>query len=256
MTKALRLLIIFVILIWALIWLPPLKSLKSTIQASVLSTALPFRVIGSKTYEYYSIAITLKDILSENERSKLEIDDLRSQITSLQEVAHENTVLREQLALAPNESPKPIVASVIGVNPSDFYSILINKGIKDGVSKGKPVLSNGFLIGVVQEVDDRSAAIELITSHRTRLAVKLQGSRVLGLLHGGIRGITVEDIPIDVQITNGEMVVTAGQSNIRPGIPIGSIDQVLSSKSDIYQQLLIKSPIAFRSLDTVFVDRD
>lgn len=258
MFRHIRNILVIIVIFGLFLWLPIFSSLRSQIRILVVKGMRPLSALSRTIYDYYSIVATLQDVLAENQRLKDDSTKLLSQVSKLDEITYENNLLRHQLSLPQEETTSLITAAVVGYDPfGSMQSVLVNKGKNGGVSIGAGVVSNGFLVGQVTGVDEKTAIVQLISSHRIRLAVRLQESRAPGLLHGGIQGVVVEDIPIDISVKLGEMVVTAGQvPGIRPGTPIGTVDQILSSKSDIYQTMLVKIPIALRSLDIVFIEKE
>lgn len=236
-------------------YLPPAQPIQSWFRFKIGQISRPvYQAIGH-AQEYFSIIATLAKIIQENQRLQFENTQLLAQIGNLKEVEQENNLLKKQLSLPVKPSTKFVAASVVGLSPQgDLQSIVIDRGSQDGVIKNASVIVEGFLVGVVAAADTKTSFVQLITSHRLRLATRLQDTRTIGLLRGGIRGITVEDIPIDTEVKVGELVVTVGQPpGVLPGLPIGQVEQILSGKSDIYQTVLILSPINLRSLDKVLI---
>lgn len=244
------------IFLTAIFYLPFFQPMTDDIRQAIGASVRPFYRLGVKLVEYKTIIMTIGDIIQENSQLKDDNIKLQTKLNALTEVAHENDLLRQQLAIDTPPDHRLIAAPVVGFDPVNLnQSILINQGTNQGIKTGAPVLLNGYLIGIVSRADSKSATVQLLTSHRTRLSVKLQQSRAPGLLKGGLRGVIVEDIPIDQPVSVGETVVTAGQLPIlRPGLPIGEVSQILSGHSDIFQTALIKTPLASRSLDVVFIE--
>lgn len=250
-----RSILVLITILMVVIYLPVAQPIQVWLRFKVRQISRPIYRVVNQAKEYFSIIVTLSHVIQDNHRLQVENTQLLVQIGNLKEVEQENNLLKKQLALPVESSTKFITASVVGLSPhGDLQSILIDKGTQDGVIKNATVIVEGFLVGVVSATDAKTSLVQLTTSHRLRLATRLQDSRTIGLLRGGIRGIIVEDIPVDTEVKIGELVVTVGRPpGILPGIPIGQVEQILSGKSDIYQTVLIKSPINLRTLDKVLV---
>lgn len=233
------------------------KIIRSPLQEGLSLISQPFSKVRQKILEYSEVVKALDSILADQAKLIDENTDLRSQLTKMREIEHQNQLLKEQLSLSPSVDRPATAASVVGFDPTGFFqSIIINKGRRHGLVKGLPVTVKGFLIGVTDRIDEPIATAWLLNHHQIRLPVRLQDSRALGLLRGGLPGITVEDIPIDTEIKVGEPITTAGYGERIPaGLPVGYVDKILSSHSDIYQSVLIKTPIQFRLLETVFINQ-
>jgi rod shape-determining protein MreC len=183
--------------------------------------------------------------------------DLQSQIAILTEVQHENEILKNELGLAQStpSTYKLAPASIIGRAATGYLkTVIIDRGVKDGVKTGQAVVSQGYLVGVVNQVYDNSSEVNLITDYNSIVPVLLQDSRGTGLLRGGLAGLTVEDIPLNVSIKPSERVVTSGLGGDMPaGISVGKIDEVVSKEGEIFQKVTVSSPIQIYFLEFVFV---
>jgi rod shape-determining protein MreC len=106
--------------------------------------------------------------------------------TELKKLQEENASLKQKL-LNPQLYPQMItahnVAQVIFRDPAFWASsVLINKGMKDEdsyVEKNSPVLSNGYLIGIVEEVFDTFSKVRLITDKNLQFSIKKKQSQDL-----------------------------------------------------------------------------
>ncbi|EKD56187.1 MAG: hypothetical protein ACD_58C00274G0003 [uncultured bacterium] len=221
---------------------------------SPLSYEISTFVLGSKNF-FHNIS-QINSLTKMN--NELREENLRLQSTNSQcdEIAHQNQILSDQLNLSNNSfSVDQIPAGIIGKSPSGFIQTLkINKGSRVGVQKGKPVLSQGFLIGVVTDVGETWSEVFLVNNSRSLIPVILQTSRGTGLLKGGLEGLMVKDIPVDSEITIGEQVLTSGLGGDLPaGIPVGSVSRIISKESEIFHQVVVNSPINVNKLEVVFV---
>lgn len=198
----------------------------------------------------------IRSLQRENSEYEKENNDLKAKIAALSEVSHENDVLKKELGFVGASPEKELIpARVINKSPASFFqNIRIDKGSSSGVEKGKAVLSEGYLIGIVQDVGKDYSDVTLIIDSRSLVAVVLQDSRGTGLLRGGLKGLTMEDIPLDIKTKKGEMVVTSGIGDGLPsGIAVGQVEEIISSTSEIFQRATVKSPIEFGNIEFAFV---
>jgi rod shape-determining protein MreC len=201
----------------------------------------------------------LKNIGTLSQENKSLSDEniiLKSELSQLQEVRHDNEILKKEINFSQTyQAYELIPAQIIGRSASGFLqSLKINKGTKDGVVLGKPALSSGFMIGKISQVDAASSEIELVTNYSSLVPIVLQDSRGTGLLKGGLSGLTIEDIALDTQIKIGENVLTSGLGGDFPaGLPIGTIDKIVSLQSEIFQKASVKSPVELGKLEIVFI---
>lgn len=182
--------------------------------------------------------------------------NLQSELAKLQETKYENEILKKELNFsktAPDNLDLFPVA-VIGKTSGYLKSVTIDKGEKDGLFKGQAVISQGFLVGTVSEIRPDNAEVILITDYNSLIPVVLQESRGTGLIRGGIGGLVVEDIPLNISIKNNESVITSGLGGVVPsGLVIGVVKEVISKPGEIFQKVSVASPIDFSKLEVLFV---
>lgn len=151
---------------------------------------------------------------------------------------------------------KIISAEVVARSPLKILDgIMINKGTKNGIASGDPVLANGFLVGQVAEVFPNKARVILITNPRFITPVILGKSRAQGILRGGIDGLVVEDLPRDKTIQDAEPVLTSAIGQLPSNLPIGTVKKVISEEQEILQRVLIATPVKINSLEQVVVGK-
>jgi rod shape-determining protein MreC len=196
-----------------------------------------------------SLSVDNNNLVKEN-------NELKAKNALMQEVSHENEILKKELGFIENQQGMALVpARVTNYSPTSFiHTIRLDKGSDDGIAIGKAVLSEGFLIGIVEDVGSNFCDVFLINNDRSLIAAILQTSRGNGVVRGGLNGLIIEDVPLDIKINQNETVVTAGiGDNLPPGIAIGTINKVISSESEIFQRASVKSPVEFGRLEVVFI---
>ncbi|MEK7535261.1 MAG: rod shape-determining protein MreC [Patescibacteria group bacterium] len=202
------------------------------------------------------IIFAINDLSKENASLKLENSTLEAELAKLKSVVNENETLRRDLNFKNSRSDLKLTpAEVLTFSPSGLYqAFTINRGARDGIKENQAVVSNGYLIGKIHNIADSTAEVWLITNRNLLTPVILTGSQTVGLLSGGIRGLVVENIPLDTKVTVGESVVTSSLEGIYPpGIAIGKVEEIISSKEEIFLTLRISTPTKFGDLTIVFV---
>lgn len=213
-------------------------------------------ILSNNVSDFFKDIRNIHNLERENSDYSKENNVLKAKLAALSEVKHENDVLKKEIGFISGQPERELIpAKVINRSPASFFqNIRIDKGTKDGVQKGKAVMSEGFLVGVVQESGGDFSDISLITDNRSLVAVVLQESRGTGLLRGGLKGLIMEDIPLNIAIKKSEIVVTSGLGDGLPsGIAVGNMESIISSTSEIFQRATIKSPVEFGNIEFVFV---
>jgi rod shape-determining protein MreC len=106
----------------------------------------------------------------------------------------------------------------------------------------------------VTEARSDNSEVTLITDYNSLVPVILQDSRGTGLIRGGLGGLVVEDVPLNIAIKPNENLVTSGLGGQIPGgIAVGKAQEVISKSGEIFQKVTIVSPIDFSKLEVLFV---
>lgn len=188
----------------------------------------------------------LSDKLRQSQVSQSELEELKT----------ENQILKQQLGFKETVKNKELIPSkIISREPTTFLdSMIIDRGENDGIITGLAVVSNGALVGKITQVYPDESRVTLITSKDSIIQAMLQYSRVTGVLKGGLSGISLENIPQDIEISNREAVITSGLGGgIEQGILIGEVSGQRSSKAEIYKVLNVQPTVDFSKLEIVFV---
>lgn len=134
----------------------------------------------------------------------------------------------------------------------------IDRGERDHVALGAPVLHEGYLAGRVSSVSLGSSWVELITSPSLMIPVVIEETRELGVVVGDGEGnVQLKYILAGRGATVGMKVNTAliGEQ-FPPGIPIGRIAEELSTAPDGYVTYRVEPGADFSRLYSVsFLER-
>lgn len=208
-----------------------------------------------KGINFFSIVTDLKSLAQENSELAAKNRELEAQIAQLKEVEHENTILRQELSFTAESKDTYIPAQLIGrTTGGAIKDLIVNRGRSDGVATGQMAVAQGYLVGVVNHVEDRQANISLLTHPRSIIPVIVQESRATGLLRGGIGGLTMTDLLIDAEVKPGDTVITSGLGGgLESGVVVGKVSAVNSKSGDITKKASLKSSIDIAKLEMIFI---
>ena len=186
------------------------------------------------------------------------VDEQARTIEELSEAQGEAQVLRDLFNRAA-ETPeyRRVLADVIGqdTNPA-IQSILIDKGVEDGVRTGMPVESARGLVGQIYRSSNNAAQVALLTETASAIPVRLGTTRATGILRGAGRGAlpTIDWIDLQYVVEVGELVMTSGLGGKFPaGMIIGRVVQVERNEAELFQRAIVQPAVDFRTLESVFV---
>ncbi|MBK7218238.1 MAG: rod shape-determining protein MreC [Candidatus Promineofilum sp.] len=189
---------------------------------------------------------------------QVQVEEQARTIEELSEAQGEAQVLRDLFNRAA-ETPeyRRVLADVIGqdTNPA-IESILIDKGVDDGVRTGMPVESARGLVGQIYRASNNAAQVALLTETASAIPVRLGTTRATGILRGAGRGAlpTIDWIDLQYVVEVGELVMTSGLGGKFPeDMIIGRVVQVERNEAELFQRAVVQPAVDFRTLETVFV---
>jgi rod shape-determining protein MreC len=201
-----------------------------------------------------------RDVASLRQRNaelESEVADLQAQVIQLQQevgVTETLAALVDFIRARPENTYR--AATVIGRDPSPFlHYIIINRGSDDGILRGMPVVTNQGLIGRVDAVIADAARVQLITDPASNVNVHLQNAQTDASLVGSVAGdVTLQLIPHDVTVQNGDLVLTSGLGGgYPPNLIVGQVVNVRSREFDLFQQATVQPVVDFNRLEIVLV---
>lgn len=149
-------------------------------------------------------------------------------------------------------------AAIIARSPNNWYRTLtIDKGERDGIRRGMPVIHPDGLVGRISSVSQESAQVSLITDREMAVGVILQRSRETnGIVEGegGNNRLRMNNIPYYSSIEVNDRVITSGLSTTYPkGIDVGIISKVSREPNGLLLTAEVKSMVDFDRLEEVLV---
>lgn len=237
----------------------PLNSVASFI-------VIPFQkgvsTVGTWLFDRSGELTQLKDVLKENKELKERIDELTTEVNSLQQDKYELANLRELYNLDNQYADyEKIGARVISKDSGNwFHSFVIDKGSDDGVEVDMNIIAGSGLVGRVTEVgsnyakvisiiDDKSNVSAMVLSTSDRLIV----SGDLELLNDGFIRFS-QLIDDEHKVKEGDKIVTSHISDkYLPGILIGYINKINMDENNLTSSGLLIPAVDFSHMDEVLV---
>ncbi len=193
---------------------------------------------------------------AENAELKKEIATLRTELADYYNVKQENERLWRYYDLkAQNPQYDILPATVVRRDPNDdFYSFTLDKGKRDDVAVGDPVVTENGIIGWVYEVDSYTAKVKTILSPDAKVGVIDTVTRDSGVVSGNVlyadkNLTTMTRISALNNLKEGDIVTTTGISGIYPsGLIVGQVKEIAFDEYDTSMYAVI-SP--FEDIRTV-----
>lgn len=193
-----------------------------------------------------------------NESLHKKINELLTEQAQLKLRLAEDETLRKQLDFLKTHTYSYRVAHVIGKNlNSQQSSILIDKGVRDGVKEGMPVIvDNGVLIGKISRAEDTISHVLLLNDTKSKIVSSLLSKNtVSGIVQGNFSlGLIFTLIPINELIHEQDLVATSGlEKGIPPGLVIGTISSFEKKPTDLFQSAIVSPLVDYNSMSVATV---
>lgn len=219
-----------------LLMILPLEGFVSSVKAVLAYVFIPQVRLAHGTAKYAEdVSLTVRELLDahrENRALKQEIEMTKLLASQAEAILDENGRLTEILQLRPAQRWTGVWAKVAYREPTQWNTVIIDKGSRDGIRERSAVISmeagKEGLAGVVVEVTENTAKVLLVRDEDFSAAVYLERGQEEGLLVGsGMRPVRIKYIPLLTHVEKGDKVFTAATSSIFPaGILVGEVSGV------------------------------
>jgi cell shape-determining protein MreC len=196
------------------------------------------------------------------DRLQSELDSLTAVVSTQAALVDENRTLRELLGLSERAGPVFLPTTILRPGtPGSESMFLIDVGYLEGVREGAPVVSARGLVGVIQDVRERSAVGMDWTHPDFRVSAMLMTGTNFGIVENA-RGAFREQDRLLLNGTayhesapEGALVVTSGLGGVYPrGIPIGTIEATAAVQGTWLKSYWLRPAVQPGSVTHVLVE--
>jgi rod shape-determining protein MreC len=189
---------------------------------------------------------------------------LKIQAAQWEEVARENSRLRQSLGFPKQVPWKLKPARVVARDPANWWRTLkIDAGTRDGLTLNAPALSaEGCLVGRISEVGYAQSQVVLVGDPACRVAVLIEDDKtrengVIAPSSSSPLDNTLVDLSFlsrTSQLKAGQRVTTSGLGGIFPkGIRVGQIVDFRAIDFGLYNEARVKLEVKMNTLEEVWV---
>ncbi len=217
--------------------------------------SFPIRVIVFPFKELKKIVFYRKTY-NEYQSLKYEVEILRERLNGVDEIVKENNRFAKLLDFKRRLIFSSVSATVVGRDPSNWNStIVIDRGMEDGVEVGMPVMSALGVVGKVAEVSENKAKVVLLTDPSFSVAALVKRSREVGLVSGTLQSKSrMKYLSADADVQIGDEVITSKLSSSFPeGLMIGKIIDVQADSNSLMVQCLIEPAVSLSQVEEVLI---
>lgn len=233
--------------------------------APLLQLSAPFQSAATWAARWTSALVEdyvyLVEVEEENDALRARVARLESDHRRLEGEGLENRRLRSLLGLRERIAGEVIAAEVIARDISPFFRVTrieIDRGERDRVRSGMPVISGEGLVGEVRRTFGRYADVLLIVDRAAAVDVIVQRTGAFGMLRGtgeSDRYMTrIQELGREDEVRVGDLVHTSGFGQRFPAsILVGRVTRIVRQDSGLWQEVEVTPAVDFSRLDGVLV---
>ena len=223
------------------------------VRTTISSVVYPLQYAASLTADLPRqislLLVSRKTLQEENEKLRLEQLRLYSKLQRVATLEEENRRLRTLLESSVEFYERVLVAELVGVELEPFrQQMVINKGLTHGVFNGQPVVDSGGIMGQIIHVSPFSSTVLLITdpTHSIPVLINRNGLRSVAVGLGQDNVLSLEHIPVNADIKEGDLIVSSGLGRIFPrGYPVGTVSSISRIPGELFSNVMVTPSAKF-----------
>ncbi|GMR06149.1 MAG: rod shape-determining protein MreC [Gammaproteobacteria bacterium] len=206
--------------------------LQTVVYPIMFVSSLPREVIYGITGSMESS----KNLQTDNESLRQENLLLRSRLKKLHSLEADNRRLKRLLGQSEQIAERVLLAELVEVSLEPYtQKISLNKGSRDDVYVGQPVINGDGVIGQVVHTSQFQSTVTLLTDPSSAVPVMVMRNGLRGVLFGtGVRNrLAMPYLTADADIRIGDLLITSGMGGRFPtGYPVATVTDVKQEPSD------------------------
>jgi rod shape-determining protein MreC len=231
----------------------------------ILQISAPIQSFATTTASWVSDIVEdyvyLVEVEEENEALRARLARLERERRRLEAQGLENRRLRSLLGLRERLGAEVITADVIARDTSPFFRVTrieIDRGERDRVRAGMPVVSAEGLVGEIRRTFSRYADVLLTVDRNAAVDVVVQRTGAFGMLRGTGESdrymSRIENLAREDAVRVGDLVHTSGFGQRFPAsILVGRVTRIVRQEFGLWQEVEVTPAVDFSRLETVLV---
>lgn len=191
--------------------------------------------------------ISRKTLLEENARLRAQNLLLKTHSQKFESLTLENQRLRGMIESPVRNGERVLVADLLAVEQeSTTHKFVINKGSKQGIYMGQPIVDARGVMGQIVHVGPVSSTGMMITDAEHAVPVEVNRNGVRAIASGeGLSGkMRLDFVPPESDIKEGDLLVSSGLGGHFPkGYPVGKVSVVSANPGGDFMMIEV-APIA------------
>jgi rod shape-determining protein MreC len=228
-------------------------------ESVVLSITRPFQQATTWTTRHlhalWNDYVYLVNVQQDNRQLREEIKWLRQENHRYLEAYLQYQRLQRLLNFREQTPLDVVAAEVVGRNANAWTEIIyINRGTRDKVANGLPVVTHEGLVGQVIHAAPTLSQVMLLTDFRSGVDALVQRTRASGIVAGrGRNTAELKFLPVGADLQSGDRLISSGMGGVFPkGLIIGEVKGIHRNGRPT-QQVEIQPSVDFSRLEEVLV---
>lgn len=225
----------------------------------------PFNFIGNSARNgFSSISMYIGNINAvkvENQELKNKVNELQLQLLESKRILDDNESLKKLLDINSTFQHFKLKSGNIIIRQHDNFSqtFVIDVGFKDGIKLNQAVIHKDGLVGYISSVSDNTSTVTTIMDPRTSVSVTISTINEPAILKGNLElksnnNLKLEYIPIDAEISIGDMLYSSGLGSMFPAsLPVGKVTKIINNKNESDRYAIAEPCVNIRAISEVSV---
>lgn len=150
--------------------------------------------------------------------------------------------------------PAQVISGTVNKR-NNFFTL--NRGSRNGVTKGMGVISNGCMVGFVRDVSEHYANVVTILNEQFMQSVRMSRNNEHGLITWDGRDpslVELKGIPLDAAVHGGDSVLTRGTSGRFPNdVLVGTVYSVSVKQGSPHHYIRVKLGVDLNAVYNVML---
>jgi rod shape-determining protein MreC len=186
---------------------------------------------------------SVESLNRENETLRRKAAEQAQALVQAEQLASENAQLRKLMGARERVGNLATLAQVLYESRDRFSNrLVVDKGQKDGVRAGQPVIDADGVVGQVTRVFPVTAEVTLLTDKDQTIPVQILRNGLRGVAYGGVDPGTLDlrFMASNADINQGDAVVTSGLDGVFPaGVPVAIVTRVERNVKDQFARVVM-----------------
>lgn len=189
--------------------------------------------------DYFS---SITDLKAQNRQMRAEQAQNAQRLQQAEHLLSENTYLRKLLGTSERLLVKAVLAELL-YDARDAFTrkIVLDRGSRNGVALGQPVIDDIGVVGQVTRVFPFSSEVTLLTDKDQAIPVQVVRSGLRSVAYGGGQSgmLDLRFMATNADIQSGDVLVTSGIDGIYPpGLAVAKVARIESKSTDAFAHIL------------------